>query len=71
MTDQTKAPIVTQAVTLTVKVLTSDGRTHELEVTQDNMDQQPLVNYMGNNILVDKQLQNLLQAIHRSNHSLI
>lgn len=59
------------SVKFELTVTTADGRTHCLDVLQSDPTQVAAINYMGNNILLDKELAKIVTALGRANYGLI
>ena len=71
LNQEPRPPLTLKDVKLVLTVNTTDGRAHELEIVQAEDNFAPVVNYVGNNVLLDKQLALLLKALNQTNGGLI
>lgn len=71
LNQEPRPPLMIKDVKLVLTVNTTDGRAHELEIVQAGDNFAPVVNYVGNNVLLDKQLATLLKALNQTNGGLI
>jgi len=58
-------------VKMELSIVTEDGRTHMLDVQLATADAQPSITYIGNNLLLDKELNKIIIALGRVNYGLI